>query len=154
MTKRRRSTDRHRVMMVVLAALALGALVIPAASYTTADLSRSGSITVTDDSNGLLGLNTVTAVCANSTDQRLVTVTNSFNHRVDVTITLSSTETATFTDGSTEALRTLEPDATTSFDIDVSGASGDSVVFSVEGDGTGLSVTTADRPVAIEECGT
>lgn len=46
MTKRRRSTDRHRLAVVILAALAIGALVIPAASYTTAELSRSGSITV------------------------------------------------------------------------------------------------------------
>lgn len=154
MTKRRRSTDRHRVVVVVLAMLALAALVIPAASYTTADLSRSGSITVTDDSDGLLGLDTAAAVCENSIDQRLVMVTNSFDHRLDVTITLGSTETATFTDGSTEALRTLEPSATTSVDVDVSGVSGDSMVFSVTGTGTGLSVTMADRTVAVEECGT
>lgn len=154
MTKRRRSTDRHRLVLMVLASLAIAALVLPAASYTTAELSRSGSITVTGDSDGLLGLEVAGYVCEAGTDQRLVDITNSFDRQITLTVTLVSTETATFADGSDEAMRTLAPSETSPFDVDVSGTSGEFVAFSAGATGSEFSVTTAERTVSIEECGT
>ncbi|WP_336362520.1 hypothetical protein [Halalkalicoccus salilacus] len=155
MTKRRRrSTDRHRLAVVFLALLAIAALVIPAASYTTAELRRSGSITVAGDPDGLLGLGTADYVCEAGTEQRLVDITNSFDRQITLTVTLVSTETATFTDGSDEATRTLDPDETSPFDVDVNGTSGESVAFSADATGSGFSVSTTERSVSIKECGT
>lgn len=148
MTKKRRSTDRHRVVLVVLMALTIGALVIPASSYTTAELCRSGSIDVAADLDGLLTLDIADAVCAGETD-RLVTITNGFDREVTVTVILT-TDTATFDSGDSKTTP-LSIDETAEFDVTVDDAAGDTVAFSVEADGTGLSAT-ADRTVPIEEC--
>jgi len=91
MRRRRRSRSRGSGPSLLSAALLLGVALLvvtagtPAIAFSSASLDRGGTTAVTDDADGLIGLDVAGSVRAGSSS-RLVTVTNQQDRTVDVTV--------------------------------------------------------------------
>ncbi|MHC3439828.1 hypothetical protein ACYJ1Y_17495 [Natrialbaceae archaeon A-gly3] len=158
---RRRSRSRSRstrvlpLAVIVVVVLLWGATILPAASYTTAGVDRGAAFGVAEDQNAILGLEIAPEVTAGSTDE-LVVITNRFGTDVTVTVTLDSDSTSNgdlVVDGTNEgdeASIALGPDEHVTIDVDVaSETDGDTLVFHVSADGTGMTGTVTDRSTTI-----
>ncbi|WP_139043133.1 hypothetical protein [Haloferax massiliensis] len=135
----------------------VGATVLPAASFTTAEVDREATVSVVDDSNAIHNLAVASSVTIGQTS-RLVTVTNDLETDVSVEIALradSSDKGALVVDGTSVGdSYTFSLPMGTSRDIDIDVVSdstldGERVYFSVNATGTGLTVTAPDRNVSL-----
>lgn len=91
MKRRTRSRGGDSGSLLLAVALLLVVLLVvataggPSAAFTSGALDRGSTAAVTDDTNGLLGLDVAGSVSAGSSS-RLVTVTNQLDHPLDVAV--------------------------------------------------------------------
>jgi hypothetical protein len=145
------------VLVVVM--LLFGVTILPAASYSTADVDRGASLGVADDPDAALGLVIAENVSV-GTHEELVVVTNRLGGDVTATVALddSSTSKGTLSVASGETgdsvSFTLAEGASQQVDVDVandSALAGDTLVFHVSANGTGIDAAVNDRQTAITE---
>jgi len=158
---RRRTHPRHRnwwrVALVVSIAVLLGATVLPAGSFTTAEVNRGVTASVVDDSNAIHNLAVASSVTIGQTS-RLVTVTNDLGRDVSVEVALRADSTDKgdlVVDGTNVGdSYTFSLATGTSREIDIAVVSdstldGQQIYFGVNATATGLTVTAPDRDVSM-----
>ncbi|MBX0323018.1 hypothetical protein EGH21_08260 [Halomicroarcula sp. F13] len=138
-------------------AVLVGATVLPAASFTTAEVGRGATISVVDDSNAIHNLAVASSATIGQTS-RLVTVTNDLGTDVSVEIALRADSTDKgdlVVDGTSVGdsyTFSLATGTSREIDIDVvsdSTLDGEQIYFGVNATGTGLTVTAPDRNVSL-----
>lgn len=162
MTRRRPRRRTRRVLPLTIAVLAIvlgGATLVPAASYSTGDVSRGTAVGVTDDPQGLIALDTATGVRIGHTD-RLVVVTNNLDSAATVTVSLHDGS-ATFAELVVDGTRTgdshtveLDPAASVGIDVEIpddGSLVGDDIVFDTSADSAALDAVLRDRRAPIED---
>lgn len=160
MSGRSRHRSRRVLPVVVLLAAVLltGATVLPAASYSTSDVSRGAAVGVVDDPAASLSLDTAANVSVGTVD-RLVVITNGFDSTATVSITLTSMspENASLVVGGASVGDSYSTDLSTgsslTVDVDVpddSALDGSEIVFEVTADTKDIDATVPGRSVPIE----
>lgn len=155
---RRRSRRVLPLTVALLVVFALGASVLPAASYSAANVDRGLSAGVADDPNAVLGLTIVENVTVGTTEQ-LVVVTNGLGSDATVTISLSSESASKgdlSVDGQTGDELSVALAAGNSLTVDVIVANesanvGTDLVFHVTADGSSISATVDGRRTTITD---
>lgn len=145
-----RNSGGSRVSLAILATI-VGVIVfvgvVPAGSFTLADLPRTAGTDVVGDVDGTLGLDVAASVQQNRIE-RLVDVTNNLGRTVTVTITVTnSNRHDLYVDGTNHgstATFSLGDGATQQVDVEAH-ARENQVVFDVTATTTGLSVTANGR---------
>ncbi|MFC7208931.1 hypothetical protein ACFQL3_01590 [Natronoarchaeum sp. GCM10025321] len=158
-----RSRARSRRVLpatvLLLVVLLLGATLLPAASYSTADVDRGATLGITDDPQALIALDTATGVRIGHTDQ-LVVVTNNLQNTATMTVTLndaSATKADLVVDGiSVGDEYTVDLDATESVAVDVAIPDDDTyvdekIVFDTSADSVGIDAVATNRSATIED---
>jgi len=159
MSRRRRRSRRVLPFAVLLAAVLLaGAAVLPAASYSTSDVSRGAAVGVVDDPEATLSLETASNVTVGAVEQ-LVVVTNGFGATATVAVALTGASPANATlvvEGASvgDSYSTeLGPGASLTVDVDVPDdgtLDGAEIVFDTTADTGGVDATAPGRRVPIE----
>lgn len=155
---RRRSRRVLPLTVVLLVVLTFGASVLPAASYSAANVDRGLSAGVADDSDAVLGLTIVENVTVGTTT-RLVVVTNNLGSDATVTVSLASDSAAKgdlSANGQTGDELSVALAAGNSLTVDVTVANesanvGTDLVFHVTADGVGISATVDGRRTTITD---
>lgn len=160
MSRRSRSRSSRALPVAVLViALLCGVTILPAASYSTADVGRGTALGVADDPNAILGLDVTDNVTVGTTDQ-LVVVTNGFDTDVTITVTLRDDSTAmgnlSAPDGSTgdTVSFSLATGTSKTVDVDVaddSGIAGEELYFHVSAEAADVDATASDRQTTITD---
>lgn len=163
MTRRRPRSPRESrsriltVCGVVLVVLVVVGATLPAASFTRSQADRSSAVSVANDDNAVLSLDTASEVTINGTSD-LVNVTNGFGQSVTLTVSIRSDSTdegdlvvdgtnhgdevsLSLADGATETIRVEVPDDSTLTD--------EVLYFHVAASAPGLEVTANNRSVPI-----
>lgn len=155
---RSRSTRAMPAVLLVVILL-FGVSILPAASYSTADVDRGASLGVVDDPDAAVGLEITENVSVGSHEQ-LVVVTNRLGTEVTVTISLDDGSTSkgnlSLTSGETgdTVSFTLADGASQQVDVDVADDStldGETLVFHVSADGPGIEASVTDRQTDITD---
>lgn len=156
---RRRSGPRPWGLLVLAVAIALLAVGgHGAGAFTTGAVDRSSTVDVTNDTAGVYGIDTATAVHVNATEP-LVTLTNNFGRDVTVTVELRSDSTGKgdlVVGGTTYGDRVsfgLAAGDSRTVDVAVANDStlaGETVYFHARASASGLYVTANDRGVPIQ----
>lgn len=79
--------SRWSIWLIILL-LSVGGVAIPAASFNTATTPRDSTITVADDADAVLGLDTEKSLTTEDSEQNLVNTTNRFDASIQVTISI------------------------------------------------------------------
>lgn len=160
MSGRSRRRSRRVLPAAILLAVVMlaGAAVLPAASYSTGDVSRGAAVDVVDDPAASLSLDAAANVSVGSVDQ-LVVITNGFDSTATVSITLTSASPANASlvvggasvgdSHSTD----LSPGASLTVDVDVPDdgtLDGSDIVFDTTADTGDIDASAPGRTVPIE----
>jgi hypothetical protein len=146
------------VLVLLVVVVALAGVAVPAASFTTADVPRGASVSVTQDTDGIVGLDKATSVQAGE-KERLVTVTNNNDQTVDVTITFENPGRGYLTAANTGQRNSVELTLTQGESQDIiactdgNNAEARFSFSAVVGDGELTGESTTDRKVTIENGG-
>lgn len=155
---RHRSRRVLRVAVLLAVVLLIGATVLPAASYSTSDVSRGAAVGVVDDPAASLSLDTAENVSV-GTVNRLVVITNGFDSMATVSITLTnaSPENASLVVGGASVGDSYSTDLTTgaslTVDVDVPDdgtLEGSDIIFDTTGDTGDIDASAPGRSVPIE----
>lgn len=155
---RRRSRRVLPLTVALLVVLALGASVLPAASYSAANVDRGLSAGVADDPNAMVGL-TITENVTVGTTEQLVVVTNGLGTDATVTVSLASGSMSKgnlSANGATgdELSFTLAAGGSQTVDVAVANESanvGTDLVFHVTAAGSGVTATVDGRRTTITD---
>lgn len=143
---------RYVTALVVVGAVLSG---IPAASFTSADLTRGSSATVVDDPTGVLSLDVAASVQKNNRE-RLVDVTNNLGKTVSVTVTLQDGSQGDLyigsgdTTGSDSVTFNLADGATQTIEVQTTGNPNTDMYFDVTATATAIDITMNNRFTTIQ----
>lgn len=162
MTARRSRTRSVRGLqgsLILLAVLLVAVTVFPAAAYSTGDAGRGVTVSVADDPDALLAIETAASVRTGHVD-RLVVVTNGLGRGATVTVSLTP-EAASKGELVIDGARvgdtysaTLSHSEGFALDIDIPADSsdvGDDIVFDVTAETASARMSAPGRRVPIED---